>query len=275
MSLARVQYVLFCSSILDSLRNLSFFSDLTNHTVSFDSNGNPLSTHYAVEKMEVGNGSHNNTTIGRWTCLRDATCTGQLSQTITEVVDAASFKSSCGPKCNSGWYKSAQDEFPDCCWTCKKCTGNKYMETSDQFSCSECPDDRWPDENRTSCAEIERDYLDILSASGALILVWICLGLAIVLLVGGVFVKYSTSHIVKASSRQLSLLLLVGISMDFALLAALLREPDAIQCTAIFVLSHGASCLISGTLFLKTNRIHRIFRKSAMTGETDECTFRL
>ncbi|XP_028410654.1 metabotropic glutamate receptor 3-like [Dendronephthya gigantea] len=254
------------SSLLDSLKNLSFFSDFTNHTISFDGNGNPLSTHYTVEQIEVGNCNHKNKTIGRWTCLRNVTCNGELSPNIIDIVNPASFGSSCGPKCNNGWYKSAQDEYPDCCWTCKKCTGNKYMKASDQFSCSECPVDRWPNENRTSCAEMEHDYLDILSASGVLILAWNCLGLALVLLIGGIFLKYSTSHIVKASSRQLSLLLLLGISLDFTLLIALLREPDATQCTAIFVLSHGASCLITGTLFLKTNRIHRIFRKSAMTG---------
>ncbi len=210
-----------------------------------------------------------NTTIAHWTCnnTNNKTCKGSLLDSITTVVNASAFGSNCGPTCTKGWYKSVQEEYPDCCWTCKKCTGNKFSNKTGQYSCFECSDNQWPDSNHTSCTEIEHDYLDTLSAPGILILAWNCMGVAVILFVGGVFIKYSASHIVKASSRHLSLLLLLGISVDFSMLMVLLREPNVAQCTAIFVLTHAANCLVTGTLFMKTNRIHRIFRKSAMTGE--------
>ena len=262
-------YVSFYRSLLDFIKKLNFFNNLTNQTISFDSNGNPRVTRFTVVKLEVGNGTYNDTIIGNWTCREKnetASCEGRLSNSILEVVNPTSFNSSCGPTCTPGWYKSVKEDHPDCCWTCKRCTGNKFTNTSGQFSCDQCDDSKWPDSNHTSCAEIEHEYLDIRSAPGVLILAWNGLGVAVVLFVGGVFLKYSSSHIVKASSRQLSLLLLVGISVDFAILIALLREPNVSQCTAIFVFGHAANCLVAGTLLLKTNRIHRIFRKSAMTG---------
>ena len=250
------------------MKNLSVINNLTNHTISFDTNGNPRSAHYTIVKLDIGKETdkYNETIIGNWTCEQNKPCERRLSPSIIELVNASSFKSNCGPTCTEGSYKSVKEEYPDCCWTCDKCTGNKITNATGKRSCDECPSDRWPNLNDTSCREIEHDYLDIRSPSGLLILVWNCFGMAIIVLVGGIFLKYGTSHIVKASSRQLSLLLLLGISMDYTFIMTQLWEPNAAKCTAVFVMSHVSDCLVTGTLFMKTNRIHRIFRKSAMTG---------
>jgi hypothetical protein len=259
-------------SLLDFLKNLSYFNNLTNQTISFDNNGNPRIAHYTVVKLEIlGNGSYNNTTIGHWTCLQNgSTCKGRLLDS-TAAVNASAFGSNCGSTCEQGSYKSVNDKYPDCCWTCQKCTGDKYTNTSGQYSCLKCPQDQWPNSNHTSCTDIEQENLDFGEPSGILILAWNCLGVVMILFVAAVFVKYSSSHIVKASSRHLSLLLLLGILVDFVLIISLLWEPNAVQCTAIFALTHISNCLVTATLFMKTNRIHRIFRKSAMTGERN-CT---
>ena len=252
------------------LKNLNFLNHHTNNTISFDANGNPRSTHYTVLKLEVGNKTYKSTVIGNWSCrTNNTTCERNLSRSSIEALNPGWFNSSCGPNCRPGSIRALQEEFPDCCWECQECTGNQYSNSSNQLKCLECPDDRWPDSKHTSCVEIEHDYLDTLKAPGILILIWNCLGMAVILVTAGVFLKYGSSHIVRASSRQLSFLLLLGISVDFALLMALLREPNASQCAAVFVLTHAANCLVSGTLFLKTNRIHRIFRKSAMKGTSN------
>ena len=246
---------------------MSVINSLTNDAISFDENGNPKLARFTVVKLEIGEGRNSQTIIGNWSCEKNEPCDKRLSPNITELVNASSFESNCGPACAPGSYKSVKEEYPDCCWTCEKCAGNTFANTSGQRSCEECPSDRWPDLNHTFCREIEHDYLGIRSASGLLILVWNCFGMLVIALVGGIFLKYGTSHIVKASSRQLSLLLLLGISIDFALIMSLLWEPNIVKCTVIFTLSRAADCLVTSTLFMKTNRIHRIFRKSAMSGK--------
>lgn len=257
-----------CRSLLPYLKNLSYFNNLTGQAVSFDDDGNPRSSHYTAAIMEVGNGEHKEVEIGNWSCSQHPiNCTGGLLQdTVRSFINATAFRSNCGPTCDRGHYKSVHEEHPDCCWTCRKCAGNKYANTSGQLSCSQCPDDQWPDANHTSCAEIEHDHLNVLSVSGVLILAWNVAAFVLILFVTGVFLKYNSSHIVKASSRQLSMLLLLGISITLGMVMTLLQEPSAGQCFSTFVIGHAANCLVTGTLFLKTNRIHRIFRKSAMKG---------
>ena len=257
-------------SLLDFLKNLSYYNHLTNQNISFDINGNPRTAQYTVVKLSIGAKTYNNTTIGHWTCGKNDTetkCMGPSSFKLNSTVNPSAFGSNCGSTCKQGWYKSVKDDHPDCCWTCKRCTGNKYTNTSSQYSCLQCSDDQWPNSNHTKCTDMKSEYLGFKHAPGILILAWNCFGVAMILFVIGVFVKYSESHIVKASSRHLSLLLLLGILMDFVLITSLLWEPKVIQCTAVFVLTHVSNCLVTATLFMKTNRIHRIFRKSAMTGE--------
>lgn len=247
---------------------MNFTNPLTNNTVSFDSNGNPNAVHYTAVKIEVGENWYKLAPVGHWACQRNKTaCEGRLVANNTGLIDSNFFKSNCGLPCAKGEYKSVKEKFPDCCWECLRCSGNTYTNSSSQMSCSECQDDHWPNSNHTSCAKILPEFLHMNTASGILIVVWDSLGISLCVLVGVVFVRYSSSHIVRASSSQLSLLLLLGITMDFSLLISLLTEPTRKQCTTIFFLSHVTSCLLTGTLFLKTNRIHRIFRKSAMKGK--------
>lgn len=247
---------------------MNFTNPLTNNTVSFDSNGNPNTVYYTAVKLEAGNNSYKSTLVGRWVCQNNTrTCSGHLIPNTSETINSTLYRSNCGTPCAQGQHKSVEDEFPECCWECVRCAVNKYSNSTGQLSCSECPSDRWPNSNHTACAKINPEFLSMSSASGISIFVWDALGVVLTILVVIVFVKYSSSHIIRASSRQLSLLLLLGISMDFSVLIFLLKEPTPIRCSVIFVLSHITSGLMSGTLFLKTNRIHRIFRKSAMTGK--------
>ncbi|XP_046848090.1 LOW QUALITY PROTEIN: extracellular calcium-sensing receptor-like [Xenia sp. Carnegie-2017] len=254
------------SSLLRNLKNLNETNHLTNQIISFDENRNPPEFRFPFSSSITP--SLYNEAKQTMTSLATGSVLGlrvrDLSGNVSSFINYHAFDSTCGINCHKGSYKLVKEDYPDCCWTCKKCTGNMYTNSSDQLSCLKCAEDRWPNDNHSSCDPIKHEYLSVFFTPGVLLLVWNILGIIGIVIISGVFVKHSSSHIVKASSRTLSLLLLLGIFMEFVIVLTSLREPQKAWCTTMFVLTHATRCLVAGTLLMKTNRIHRIFRKTAM-----------
>ena len=97
------------------------------------------------------------------------------------------------------------------------------------------------------------------TASGIAITLVALIGFILTLLVCGIYIKFYNSPIVKASNREISLLLLFGI-LSLLILAVLeLSEPSHPLCTAASFWRYFALNLCITVLFLKTMRITSVF----------------
>ena len=165
-------------------------------------------------------------------------------------------ESVCSKPCRPKEYL-IQQELP-CCWDCRKCYVNEYIVNG--TSCQPCPFGQWPDEDTaTYCTIIEKTYLKWSS--------WITLLLAGVIVFGLFFTIYAAifyfrkrqEKIIKATTRELCCIILFGTSMAYLIGLFYFFKPAYWSC---LINRHGFNLsviLIYAPLFVKTNRVYRIF----------------
>ena len=90
------------------------------------------------------------------------------------------------------------------------------------------------------------------------------LGILGVLSITIVYIRHGNTHIVRASSKVLSYVMLFGIFLAYLTSVLILLERTEALCQVVLFSFSIGFCIVVGTLLVKTNRIHRIFSKRAM-----------
>lgn len=119
-----------------------------------------------------------------------------------------------------------------------------------------------------ACIENDIEQLDWTSAEALVALSISVLGLLATTWVTVVFCLHNNTPIVKASTRELSYIILVGIALSYTATFVLIATPTAFTCGAGRIIPGVSFSLIYGALVTKTNRIARILagsKKKIMT----------
>lgn len=74
--------------------------------------------------------------------------------------------------------------------------------------------------------------------------------------------RYGNTHIIQASNGTLSYVILFGIFLGYVTAPLALLERTATSCSILFFTFSISLCIIVAALFIKTNRIYRVFSKS-------------
>ena len=117
-------------------------------------------------------------------------------------------KSECSERCPPGTRKSFTSP---CCWQCLPCLGGTISPSAGSESCSECPIGTMSNQAKTECVALPSANISYSSASGIVILTFATLGVVATLLCLAALYKFWNSPIVKASNREVSLILLLAI----------------------------------------------------------------
>jgi len=120
----------------------------------------------------------------------------------------------------------------------------------------------------TACALNEVKTLSWTDGAVIVSLAVASLGLAATGVVTAVFWRHNNTPIVKASTRELSYVILVGLALAYSATFALLARPTPTACAAASVQPAVAFAFVYGALVTKTNRIARILagsKKKIMT----------
>lgn len=166
-------------------------------------------------------------------------------------------ESLCSYPCKAKEYKVRRDL--SCCWDCKTCRLNEILV--DNFtSCEVCPLNEWPDvATQTFCEDIAPTYILWTDSMAAGLLIASCLGLFLSIGTIVLFIVHRNNRLIKASSRELSAIILTGIFLAYATIFFYVAKPDPIMCA---INRYGFSVTITfiyAPLLVKTNRIFRIF----------------
>ena len=116
-------------------------------------------------------------------------------------------KSECSEQCPPGTRKSFTSP---CCWQCLPCLGETISPSAGSESCSECPIGTISNQAKTKCDTLPSANISYGSASGILILTFATIGVVVALLCLAALYKFWNSPIVKASNRELNLVLLLA-----------------------------------------------------------------
>ncbi|KAK2583346.1 hypothetical protein KPH14_009344 [Odynerus spinipes] len=164
--------------------------------------------------------------------------------------------STCARPCESNQVVVRERQDP-CCWRCRNC--GLYQYKADEHRCEDCAWGTRPTSDATYCAPIPEEYIDYSSPWAIAAMVVASCGILLTLYVWFVFRIYGETPVIKASGRELSSLLLLGILASFLMTFAIVAKPKTETC-AITMFGIGLCYTVCyAALVTKTNRIHRIF----------------
>ncbi|CAN8016830.1 unnamed protein product [Ixodes persulcatus] len=131
---------------------------------------------------------------------------------------------------------------------------------ADEFHCRECPLGTVPDpESKARCLPLPEEFLSYGDPWAVAALAVAALGAASVAFVALVFRAYSGTPVVKASGRELSSLLLLGILLSFALTPVIVAKPSPWSCALTRFFLGFCYAICYAALLCKTIRTARIF----------------
>ncbi|XP_054719019.1 metabotropic glutamate receptor 3-like [Uloborus diversus] len=172
--------------------------------------------------------------------------------------DRAYPRSFCSAPCRPGQAK-LQLEGDTCCWLCTNCSAFQYLP--DVYHCRDCPWGTLPSLSKNECEPIPEEYLSYSSPWAIGTMGFAGLGILTTTVVGFVFWIYADTPIIKASGRELSGLLLLGIFMSFSMTFVIVAKPAPCTCGITRFFLGFCYTLCYAAIVTKTNRIARIFNQ--------------
>lgn len=114
----------------------------------------------------------------------------------------------------------------------------------------------------SECLLIPVDFVTWHHTGSVVVMALACVGLFFTAWVAGIFIRSHDTPVVKASTRELSYILLIGIALAFSCNFLLVAKPGRVICYMSRIVPGLAFSLMYGALVTRTNRIARILEGS-------------
>ncbi|CAG9786463.1 unnamed protein product [Diatraea saccharalis] len=245
------------ATLLRYLRQVRF-TGLSGDEFHFDSNGDGPARYNILHFKQVSRGVYRWLKVGEY-------LDGELELDMNEIQfkwdERRPPESVCSAECELGQAKQYV-EGESCCWHCFNCTQYEIRSPLSETACVECARGTLPDAARVRCAPVPELYLrpDAPAAIGAM--AFSALGALLTVAVAGVWAARGGTPVVRASGRELSLVLLAGILMCYLVTFALVQRPTDLLCSLQRFGTGFCFTVVYAALLTKTNRIARIFAAS-------------
>ena len=243
------------SDLKKYLRNISF--DGWTGKVRFDKFGDPLSASYDIINFQLDSTTgkaRQNIWIGAWN--KDATPKLKINMSRLLWKNFSTPLSFCSPECLPG---TRREITSPCCWECIRCPQGTISTKSGSTNCTKCEPETKSNERQSRCEKLPVANITYTTASGIAITVVASIGFILTSLVCGIYIKFYNTPIVKASNREISVLLLFGISAHFILAVLDLSDPGNLLCIATTIWRYFVLNLCVTVLFLKMMRLTCVF----------------
>ena len=245
------------SDLTKYLRNVSF-NGLTGK-VRFDRFGDPLSASYDIVNFQQSKEKTlQRVIVGVWN--NDTTphlvINASNIRWNSYLNSASGPVSFCASECPPGTMKTITTP---CCWDCIECPQGTISAEIGSRGCKACDTETKPNERRTKCEKLPIINITLTSATGISIKMVASIGFVLTLLVCASYIRFYDTPIVKASNREVSVLLLFGIAAMFVLPVVELCEASDFLCTATNVWRYSALTVCITAPFLKLMRITGVF----------------
>ncbi|XP_041459355.1 metabotropic glutamate receptor 3-like isoform X3 [Lytechinus variegatus] len=242
------------------------FLDLANTEVRFDAQGDGLGRYDIMNYRPIeGTDDYRYVQVGEWANTLSMDPSALHFHPGLEDYNPQNVPySQCSKPCGKGEVKLIQDD-KICCWMCIKCQPWEFLEN--EYTCKPCDIGYWPTEDLTHCYKLAKQHMQWVSVYTIVPICFSLIGIIVTCGVIVIFFQYQDTPLVKASSRELSFLLLGGILMCYSMTIPIVTKPSVIVCS-IQRLGLGLSfCICYAAMLTKTSRIARIFDSASRSAQ--------
>ena len=247
--------------LLKSLYDVSFVGKSTE-VIDFDENGDQKGGYVVQNLQKTLDGRFVYKVVGHW----DESPVNRMSRLdiFDEIQwsneDTSTPVSICSKPCGGGAYPEPLPDQAECCWVCRACPSDNAVSTG--LACVECGLGETPNDLRTECVEIQPTYLTWSDWWSIIIVLLTIFGIIATTAVAVVFIIHYKHKLIKASSRELTAILLTGIMLCYLLPFFFIAKPSPWTCGIRRFGVGFCFSLCYSALLVRTNRIHRIFNRS-------------
>ena len=244
--------------LLQYLRNVSFNGESTD-LIDFDENGDQMGD-YWIKNLQFNEEeeTYNICNVAIWHSKLKTKPFTFFADVIWNKIRGKP-QSDCSKPCMGGEYPELLQGQADCCWICKPCQGP--MDVSNGSACTACGLGYAPDDKKTECVLLPVTYFNASNGWAIAALIITCFGILVTSFIIIVFLCYQKHKIIKASSRELSALLLTGILLCYIMPFFYIIVPSAPVCAIRRFGLCFCFALCFSALLVKTVRIYRIFNR--------------
>ncbi|XP_078234877.1 vomeronasal type-2 receptor 26-like [Pogona vitticeps] len=136
----------------------------------------------------------------------------------------------CNEQCYSGSRKKNKEGDKFCCYNCAPCPDGMISEQKDMDACVQCPEDQYPNKEKTQCIPKIISYLSYQELLGAILSVAAIFFCLITTLVLGILIKHKDTPIVKANNRSVTYILLISLLLCFLCSLLFIGKPGKLTC---------------------------------------------
>ena len=245
-------------NLLSSIRNVSFNG--TSEYIKFNRDGDILARYRYKHLRRLDGNRYQLDYVGRWDMDGDKV---QLKEDMLQWPEGT-VTSVCSEPCQPGEYIVYSEVI--CCWECHPCHDND-ITTNNQSTCVACPEFYWPDSStRSTCEQIEPSYIKLQQYTVLPIFILGLLGAIIALIFDALFIHFRDKKLIKATSRELSHVMLFAMLFSYVTVILMLMYPSEAICGVQFYGFNLAFTFAYAPLLTKVDRIGRLFKRSGVTG---------
>lgn len=106
----------------------------------------------------------------------------------------------------------------------------QQLDPLDETRCLECPNGTLPGSDHLECIALPEVYLTPESPLAIGAMTFALVGIVLTLTVLGVYIRHNDTPVVRASGRELSYVLLVGLLLCYSMTFILIVKPTTIIC---------------------------------------------
>ena len=240
------------------LYNISFQGPSSN-IVSFDKDGIEMGVYFIknLQRNQLLEDTFTFVTIGTWDPEQSFKFVSDIEWPTGGIP-----KSICSEACEGGKQPIPIAE-KQCCWICTPCQSERGF--SDGMSaCQDCNESMMPDSKNSMCIPIPISHMMFNSRWSIVLITFTIFGQVATAIVIIVFLAYNRHRVVKASSRELSAILLVGLVLCYTMPFFFVAKPSPVLCTIRRFFFGVCFAVCFSALLVKTNRIYRIFNQKSL-----------
>ncbi|XP_066486728.1 vomeronasal type-2 receptor 26-like [Tiliqua scincoides] len=161
----------------------------------------------------------------------------------------------CNDYCHSGYSRSKKEGKPFCCYECLPCPEGKISNQKDMDDCFQCPEDKYPSNDKDLCIPKYISFLSYQEPLGSILASSVLSFSFVTVLVLHVFMKHQNTPIVKANNRNLTYTLLISLLLSFLCALLFIGKPERWTCllrqTAFgLIFSVAVSCVLAKTIIV-------------------------